>query len=136
MTWNDSAEDGEPSASGGGASMLFSKPSWQTGPGVPADNARDVPDVALNASDDHDGHLVYTGGSLQIYGGTSVSAPSFAALTVLLNQKLGSGGVGNVNPKLYSLAQSNGSIFHDVTTGNNIVTVTCSRRQPDCSATP
>ncbi len=134
-TWNDSAADGEPSASGGGASILFSKPSWQTGPGVPADNARDVPDVALNASDDHDGHLVYTSGSLQIYGGTSVSAPSFAGLTVLLNQKLGSGGVGNINPKLYSLAQSNGSIFHDVTTGNNRVTVTCSRRQPDCSAT-
>ncbi len=55
MTWNDSAEDGEPSASGGGASILFSKPSWQTGPGVPADNARHVPDVSLNASDDHDG---------------------------------------------------------------------------------
>ena len=31
-TWNDSVEDGEPSASGGGASILFSKPSWQTGP--------------------------------------------------------------------------------------------------------
>jgi uncharacterized protein (TIGR03437 family) len=135
-TWNTSAEDGEPSASGGGASVLFSKPSWQTGPGVPADNARDVPDVSLNASDDHDGHLVYTSGSLQVYGGTSVSAPSFAGLTALLNQKLGSGGVGNINPKLYSLAQSNPSIFHDVTTGNNIVTVTCSRRQPDCTDTP
>ncbi len=136
MTWNDSAEDGEPSASGGGASILFSKPSWQTGPGVPADNARHVPDVSLNASDDHDGHLVYTSGSLQVYGGTSVSAPSFAGLTALLNQKLGSGGVGNINPNLYSLAQSNAGIFHDVTTGNNIVTVACSRRQTNCAATP
>ena len=76
-TWNDSAEDGTPSASGGGASVLFSKPSWQTGPGVPSDNARHVPDVSLNASADHDGYLVYTGGSLQVYGGTSVPAPSF-----------------------------------------------------------
>ena len=105
-TWNDSAEDGEPSASGGGASVLFSKPSWQTGPGVPSDNARDVPDVSLNASDDHDAYMVYTSGSLQLYGGTSVPTPSFAGLTALLNQKLGSGGVGNINPKLYSLAQS------------------------------
>jgi uncharacterized protein (TIGR03437 family) len=133
-TWNDSAEDGEPSASGGGASILFPKPSWQTGPGVPADNARDVPDVSLNASDDHDGHLVYTSGSLQVYGGTSVSAPSFAGLTALLNQHLGSGGVGNINPNLYALARSNSSIFHDVTTGNNIVTISCPRREPNCTA--
>ena len=136
MTWNDSAADGEPSASGGGASILFSKPSWQTGPGVPADNARHVPDVSLNASDAHDGHLVYTSGSLQIYGGTSLSAPSFAGLTALLNQKLSSGGVGNINPNLYSLAQSNAGIFHDVTAGNNIVTVACPRRQVNCAATP
>jgi uncharacterized protein (TIGR03437 family) len=135
-TWNDSVEDGEPSASGGGASVLFSKPSWQTGTGVPADNARDVPDVSLNASDDHDGHLVYTGGSLQVYGGTSVSAPSFAGLTALLNQHLASSGVGNINPKLYSLAHSDSSIFHDVTSGNNIVTVACPRREPSCNATP
>ncbi len=135
-TWNTSAEDQEPSASGGGASVLFSKPSWQTGPGVPSDNARHVPDVALNASDDHDPYMVYTSGSLQLFGGTSLPTPSFAGLTALLNQKLGSAGVGNINPKLYSLAQSNPGIFHDVTTGNNIVTVACSRRQPTCGSTP
>jgi uncharacterized protein (TIGR03437 family) len=136
MTWNDSAEDGEPSAGGGGASVLFSKPSWQTGPGVPSDNARDVPDIALNASDDHDPYLVYTSGSLEAYGGTSLPTPSFAGIAALLNQKLGSGGVGNINPKLYSLAQSNPGIFHDVTTGNNIVTVACARREPNCALTP
>ena len=81
-------------------------------------------------------YLVYTSGSLQVYGGTSVPAPSFAGMTALLNQKLGSGGVGNINPNLYSLAQSNAGIFHDVTTGNNIVTVACPRRQPNCAATP
>ncbi len=134
ITWNDSAEDGEPSASGGGASVLFTKPSWQTGPGVPADNARHVPDVALNASDNNDPYLVYTGGSLQLYGGTSVPTPSFAGLTVLLNQHLGSGGVGNINPTLYSLAQSNPAIFHDIVTGNNIVTVSCGRRDPNCAS--
>ena len=138
MTWNDSAEDGEPSASGGGASVLFSKPAWQTVSGVPADNARDVPDVALNASDDHDPYVVYTGGSLQAYGGTSFGGPTFGGLTVLLNQKLATGGVGNINPKLYSLAASGWGtgMFHDITTGNNIVTVACSRREPDCGATP
>jgi uncharacterized protein (TIGR03437 family) len=136
ITWNDSVEDGEPSASGGGASVLFSKPSWQTGPGVPADNARDVPDVSLTASADHDGYLVYTGGSRQVYGGTSVPTPSFAGLVALLNQQLGSGGVGNINPNMYALAQSNPAIFHDVTTGNNIVTIPCTRRELTCTANP
>jgi uncharacterized protein (TIGR03437 family) len=141
-TWNDSATDGTPSAGGGGASVYFSKPSWQTGTGVPADNARDVPDLSLNASADHDGYFVYTGGSLQVYGGTSVAAPTFAGVTTLLNQYLVSTGaqsapgVGNINPKLYSLAKTAPAAFHDVTTGNNIVTVSCGRRSIGCSSTP
>jgi len=135
MVWNDSVADGTPSSGGGGASIIFTKPSWQTGPGVPADNARDVPDIALTASADHDGYLVYSGGSLQIYGGTSVPTPSFAGVAALLNQYLGSKGLGNINPKLYSLAQSTSGVFHDITVGNNIVTVGCSRRAISCNAT-
>jgi uncharacterized protein (TIGR03437 family) len=137
-TWNTSVEDEEPSASGGGASVLFPKPSWQTGPGVPSDNARDVPDISLNTSDDHDPYVVYTSGSLQAYGGTSFAGPTFAGMTVLLNQELGSGGVGNINPHLYSLAPSGwgSGMFHDITTGNNIVTVTCSQRAFNCTNTP
>ncbi|MGA2213519.1 MAG: hypothetical protein ABSH31_09610, partial [Bryobacteraceae bacterium] len=134
-TWNDSVEDAEPSASGGGRSVLFSKPSWQTGTGVPSDGARDVPDISLNTSDDHDPYAVYTSGSLAAYGGTSFAAPTFAGMTALLNQKLASGGVGNINPKLYSLARSNPGIFHDITSGNNVVTVACSKGQPDCTST-
>ena len=137
-TWNDSAEDGSPSASGGGASILFPKPSWQTASGVPSDNARHVPDVALSGSADHDGYFVYTGGKLEVYGGSSVDAPSFAGLTALLNQSLGSAGVGNINPNLYSLAPAGwaSGMFHDVTTGNNIVTTPCPKRTPTCVATP
>ena len=105
---------------------------------MPNDNARDVPDIALSASADHDGYMVYTGGELQIYGGTSVPTPSFAGLTAILNQSLGTGGVGNINPKLYSLAQAGWStgMFHDITAGNNIVTVTstCPPRDPGCTS--
>ena len=43
--WNDSS-----GATGGGASAVFTKPSYQTGSGVPNDGARDVPDIALIAS--------------------------------------------------------------------------------------
>jgi uncharacterized protein (TIGR03437 family) len=141
-SWNDSAEDGTPSAGGGGASIYFTKPSWQTGTGVPSDNARDVPDIALSASADHDGYFVYTGGSLQVYGGTSVPAPTFAGVVTLLNQyqvSIGaqsSPGQGNVNPKLYSLVRTAPSAFHDITAGNNIVTVPCGRHSTGCSDSP
>ena len=48
-------------SSGGGASRYYAKPAWQSGPGVPADGARDVPDVALSAST-YDPYMVYSGG--------------------------------------------------------------------------
>ncbi|HWF09522.1 MAG TPA: protease pro-enzyme activation domain-containing protein [Bryobacteraceae bacterium] len=134
--WNDSAADGSPSASGGGSSIYFGKPSWQTGPGVPGDNARHVPDIAMSASADHDGYLVYSAGdtlgSPEVFGGTSVPTPVFAGVIALLNQYTQSAGQGNINPKLYSLAQTSPSVFHDITTGDNIVTVSttnCPRRQ-------
>jgi uncharacterized protein (TIGR03437 family) len=125
-TWNDSLEDGSPAASGGGPSIFFSKPSWQTGAGVPADGARDVPDVSISASPNTDGYLIYTGGSQQILGGTSVGPPQFSGIMALLGQYLVANGfqsspnLGNINQVLYPLAAVTG-VFHDITTGNNSV---------------
>ena len=133
VVWNDSAQDGEPSASGGGNSQYFTRPAWQTGAGVPGDNARHVPDVSMNASADHDGYLVYTQGADQVFGGTSVPTPVYAGLAALLNQYLtergvqSSPGLGNINPTLYSLAQTAPGIFHDITSGDNVVTARCPR---------
>ena len=138
--WNDSAQDGSPSASGGGASIFFAKPAWQTGLGVPNDGARDVPDVSLAASPDHDAYMFYTGGSLGAVGGTSVGAPSFAGIVALLNQlqvskgAQASPGMGNVNPRLYSLAQAAAGAFHDITTGDNMVDP-CPARSRTCTPT-
>ena len=125
--------DNEPSASGGGASVYFAKPVWQTGAGVPNDGMRDVPDVALSASADHDSYFVYTQGKLQSVGGTSVGVPVFAGLAALSNQRLG-GGLGNINPTLYSLAKTSASAFHDITVGDNMITPTCNRG-PSCAST-
>jgi uncharacterized protein (TIGR03437 family) len=132
-SWNDSATDGSPSASGGGASIYFPKPTWQTGIGVPSDGYRDVPDLALAASADHDGYYTISNGRLGIVGGTSASAQVMGGIGSLLNQYLGQNGLSNINPKLYSLAQISSSAFHDITSGNNIVTVPCGRL---CTATP
>ena len=125
--WNDTASGGGIAASGGGASVTFRKPWWQSGPGVPNDNDRDVPDLSLSASADHDGYLLYASGNPMAVGGTSASSPVFAGIVTILNQFLITKGVqvkaglGNINPNLYSLAQGANSIFHDITAGDNIV---------------
>jgi uncharacterized protein (TIGR03437 family) len=140
VAWNDDSSGTSPSASGGGASVLFSKPSWQSGSGVPSDKAKDVPDVSLSASADHDGYITYTRGKQQIVGGTSVGSPLFAGLAALLNHYLVSNGlqanagVGNMNPRLYALAQTTPAAFHDITTGDNIINVTCGARSRNCTA--
>jgi uncharacterized protein (TIGR03437 family) len=137
MAWNDSAVEGQPAATGGGVSIYFSKPAWQTGTGVPGGSFRYVPDVSLAASPDHDGYQIYTGGSFQVYGGTSVGGPQFAGIAVLLGQYLAANGfqassaLGNVNPSFYALEPVSG-VFHDITVGNNYVTP-CARA---CSLTP
>jgi subtilase family serine protease len=139
--WNDTASDKVLSASGGGVSIFFAKPSWQSGRGVPSDGQRDVPDVSLSASPDHDGYLICSNGScatgfrdasnnLTIVGGTSAGSPSMAGIVALLNQKFGSG-QGNINPTLYALATSSSAAFHDVTAGNNIVP--CTAASKDCT---
>ena len=158
--WNDTVADlavpgGTLSASGGGASIFFAKPTWQTGTGVPADNQRHVPDLSIAASPNHDGYLMCseddsTTGGLQpscvagfrnaagvngaftVVGGTSVAAPTFSAILALINQSLGSPGLSNVNPKLYQFASSSPSAFHDVTVGNN--DVPCSPGTLNCPA--
>lgn len=134
-------------AGSGGASVLFTKPSWQSGvSGIPNDNARDLPDVALNAAVDHDPYLICLRQScqvnsqgqisLELVGGTSAAAPAFAGIMALVNQKTGAK-QGQANYVLYrlasqeTLAQCNGSsqsglptsscTFNDVTVGNNSV---------------
>ena len=42
-------------------------------------------------------------GNLSPVGGTSVGSPAFAGIVAILNQATQSGGLGNINPTLYSL---------------------------------
>ena len=134
VVWNESGATGL-AASGGGASLLYAKPAWQTGPGVPNDNARHVPDVAMSAAA-HDAYTLTYNGANYFIAGTSASTPSFAGLLALLNQYQvskgyqASPGMGNINPQLYRLAQDVPAVFHDVTAGSNVVP--CSQGSPDC----
>ena len=118
MAWNDSAAAGTIQAGGGGPSILYAKPSWQTGPGVPADNVRDTPDVAMPASALHDPAIFCTqggcsGSTFSAAGGTSFAAPVFAGIIALINQSVvtlgtqSQPGLGNINPvRYYRLANN------------------------------
>ena len=124
-------------ASGGGRSIYFPKPAWQTGPGVPNDLTRDVPDISFSAAGNHDPYTVINANGLRATGGTSASSPSFAGVVALLNQyAMAQGwqtqpGLGNINPQLYRLAQNAPNLFHDIMQGDDLVP--CAQSSPDCS---
>ena len=175
--WNESCDPSQPAtttncvlgngnfslmASAGGASAVYAKPSWQAGPGVPADSARDLPDVVLAAAAGHDEAVYCTslGGTpcqinqlpavvgLTLVGGTSLSTPAMAGILALVEQKNGTL-QGQINYLLYGLAQQQGNscnssnqttpsaqnscVFYDVTSGNNAVP--CAGGSPGCSST-
>ena len=110
-------------ATGGGTSIYLPRPTWQTGPTIPAGTDRLIPDISLTSST-HDGFvtcLAYQGatcGSFYSFGGTSAAAPSMAGIQALVNQKLG-GRQGNINPTIYSLGNSTSAPYNDVTVASS-----------------
>jgi len=116
--------------SGGGLSSLWSRPTWQEGPGVQnqySNGKRQVPDVAAN-SDPRSGYAVYCTVApscsasrpwVQV-GGTSAAAPLWAAAAILVNQ-YNNGRVVS-GPKLYELASTPQQYptYHDIVSGNNL----------------
>ena len=124
VVWNESGTKGGSGlwASGGGASLHYSQPSWQKGvSGVSAANGmRAVPDVATSASA-HDGYIIVENGSYYVISGTSASSPSFAGVMALVVETHGGLGQGNANPSLYGLLNASKSPFHATPGGNNSV---------------
>jgi subtilase family serine protease len=120
----------------------YAEPSWQTGvSGVPSGvSSRMIPDVALFSADGISGHAyvicdssatsttancsngtgVYT---VAEFGGTSASAPAFAAVLALIEQQQESatnldGRQGVINPVLYQLAATEYGTPSSPNTGN------------------
>jgi len=136
LAWNESsyttpgASANSLYAGAGGASIEWSRPAWQTAPGVPSGSMRLIPDVSLTAAG-HDGYLVEQEGSLYLLGGTSASTPSFAGLMALVNQYTNAAN-GNPNAKFYAVASRVPSVYHDTVTGTNAVP--CAGGSANCSA--
>jgi len=119
------------SGSGGGCSVLFDRPSWQTGvdaattqPGGAPCTKRAEPDVAADANPNTGASVYFNGGSQQL-GGTSLAAPLWAGMSADMNRYLAGHGqqpMGWAAPRLYTLATNSatyGRDFHDVTSGSN-----------------
>ncbi len=113
-------------ASGGGVSQIFlTKPSWQTGLGVPADNARDIPDVAMMAWAPYVFIGADNSGTAFIqccWGGTSLSSPLWAGYSRVLAVASDNTRLGLLNPMIYNVANAglpNDGGIEDVLSGNN-----------------
>jgi kumamolisin len=107
------------SGSGGGQSVVFSRPSWQPGAGTFSGGGRLVPDVASDA-DPNTGVFLVLNGQLFQFGGTSLSSPTWAGICARINQVRADNGapsLGLLGPAIYSLLGS--SSFRDITTGSN-----------------
>jgi subtilase family serine protease len=110
--------------SGGGISIQYPIPSWQTNISMTANQGsttmRNTPDVALTA----DNVYVRADGHDYNVGGTSCAAPLWAGFTALVNQQAAATGepaVGFINPAVDAIGSSPDytTCFHDITTGNN-----------------
>ncbi len=126
VAWQDPLSQ---AGSGGGLSKVFPQPGWQVGPGVTnaqSSGERQVPDVA-GPADPASGMFVVSDGEGEVVGGTSAATPFWAGSMVLAQELAAKDGIaklGFIDPVLYALAaahQGDGTLFHDVTAGANLL---------------
>ena len=132
VAWNDTYSKHigggtTPYATGGGLSVLFSRPSYQNGVKNVVGAARGVPDVSMNAACSSP---VFTYQSFPEADtaagwypdcGTSEATPEFAGIVALADQIAGHA-LGVINPTLYKLAAEHAPGIVPVIAGNNTVT--------------
>src|SRR5271154_3214817 len=118
-------ESGWDASGGGGSEIFLTKPSWQTGLGVPADNARDIPDVAMMAWAPYVFIGADNNGTAFIqccWGGTSLASPLWAGYSRVLAVASDNARLGLLNPMIYNVANAglpNDGGIEDVLSGNN-----------------
>jgi subtilase family serine protease len=126
--WNDQCTSASCGAGGGGVSTFWSRPSWQSAPGIAASTTmRLVPDLSVMGDPSTGFIQYYTGagsgfcqhscsGGWGAIGGTSIGAPLVSSLIAVAAQACGASRLGFINPSLYAMASTG---YVDVTSGNN-----------------
>ncbi|WP_238537671.1 S53 family peptidase [Zavarzinella formosa] len=124
-TWGVYSIPSDVEGTGGGVSQYEAKPSYQHSVTTPSATKRTVPDVAFDADPDTGVAVCdsFNGGATPWYqfGGTSFSAPSWAATIAIANEVRAISGKAPLNgradtlPKLYSMPAAN---FNDITLGS------------------
>lgn len=134
VAWNDTANAGweaystgsaasrVPTASGGGTSEFFARPSWQNSVKAITGARRGVPDISMSAACNGSVTIYssFQGAGWSLICGTSEATPEFAAIVALADQVAGHP-LGLINPKLYTLLARHAPGLVDVTSGNNTV---------------
>jgi subtilase family serine protease len=113
-----------PLAGGGGKSIIFSRPAYQSGVRSVVGDQRGVPDISMSGA---------CNGSVDTYGtfggapagwspacGTSEATPLFAGIVALAAQ-VARHSLGVINPALYRLSAEHARGIVDITSGNNTV---------------
>jgi hypothetical protein len=126
--WLTPTSTGYGGAGGGGVSSLWSRPAWQSAPGISAsETMRLVPDLSTLADPDTGFVQYFTGSNAGAcrngcpqgwgsVGGTSIGSPLMSALVAVSAQACGTSRLGFINPSLYAMASTG---FVDVTSGSN-----------------
>ena len=111
-------------ATGGGLSTVFPRPSYQDGVAGLVGGHRGVPDIAMSAACSGlvDVYQSFGGEPAGWYVacGTSEATPLFAGIVALADQEAGRS-LGLINPALYAMSAAHAPGLADVTTGNNSV---------------
>lgn len=106
---------------GGGASLTFARPSFQSGLNVPG-NTRLVPDIAMLADSFTGVEIIETiGGQLSVgvIGGTSLSTPMFSGIMAIAAQQAGHG-LGQAAQLVYDLPAGAVTDVTAVSSPNNV----------------
>lgn len=115
VVWGNSTN----SATGGGLSAVFSKPSYQSSvPLLNTQSTRASPDISANANP-NSGYIIRVGSSNVVVGGTSAVSPLLSGFTALLNQKRAQSSLGRLGQVHLPLYAAPLSVFRDIVSGTN-----------------
>jgi subtilase family serine protease len=113
-----------PLAGGGGKSVIFKRPSYQSGVAGVVGSRRGVPDISMSGACNGavDMYQSFKGQAAGWYPtcGTSEGTPLFAGVVALADQLAGRP-LGLINPALYKLSAGHAPGIVDVTKGSNTV---------------